>query len=130
MTEMTCETCTAFRICPHEPKREDYTDENKYLIDLESGVWSCKRTIQELCKENEALKEQVPIWHDLRKDPNDLPKRIGLCTEEVLISYKAPKPCSDFGYFRFDTKKWYSYETAERCKDEVIAWCEIPTFKE
>ena len=53
---MTCTDCPAFEICPEKPAREDYADENKYLIDLECGVWSCQKTIEKLCKENEQLK--------------------------------------------------------------------------
>lgn len=37
--------------------KEDYADENKYLIDLECGIWDCQKTIEKLCKENEQLKE-------------------------------------------------------------------------
>lgn len=54
---MTCTNCPAFKICPEKPTKEDYADENKYLIDLECGVWSCQKTIEKLCKENEQLKE-------------------------------------------------------------------------
>lgn len=54
---MTCTNCPAFKICPEKPVREDYADEDKYLIDLECGVWSCQKTIEKLCKENEQLKE-------------------------------------------------------------------------
>lgn len=51
MTDLrNCETCYAFRICPQKPKRENYTDENKYLIDLECGVWDCKTTVENLWK--------------------------------------------------------------------------------
>lgn len=56
---MTCTDCPAFEICPEKPAREDYADENKYLIDLECGVWSCQKTIEKLCKENEQLKAQL-----------------------------------------------------------------------
>lgn len=59
MNKITCEECMAYCICPQKPKRKDYADENKYLIDLECGVWSCKNTVQELCKENAKLKEQI-----------------------------------------------------------------------
>lgn len=54
-----CTNCPAFNICPEKPVREDYADENEYLIDLECGVWSCQKTIEKLCKENEQLKAQI-----------------------------------------------------------------------
>lgn len=56
---MTCTNCPAFKICPEKPTKEDYADENKYLIDLECGVWSCQKTIEKLCKENKQLKAQI-----------------------------------------------------------------------
>lgn len=56
---MTYTDCPAFKVCPEKPVRKDYADENKYLIDLESGVWSCQKTIEKLCKENEQLKQQI-----------------------------------------------------------------------
>lgn len=54
-----CTNCPAFKICPEKPVREDYTDENEYLIDLECGVWSCQKTIEKLCKENEQVKQKL-----------------------------------------------------------------------
>ena len=48
-----CDRCIAFNelnVCPQKPKREDYTDENSYLIDLESGVWNCQNAFKELHK--------------------------------------------------------------------------------
>lgn len=59
MEKVNCEECYCFRVCPQKPKREDYTDENKYLIDLECGVWSCHRTAETLFKENEELKRKL-----------------------------------------------------------------------
>lgn len=54
-----CVTCYAFRICPQKPKRENYTDENKYLIDLECGVWDCKTTVENLWKQLTQAKEII-----------------------------------------------------------------------
>ena len=48
-----CDSCIAFnelKVCPQKPKREDYTDENSYLVDLESGVWNCQNAFKELQK--------------------------------------------------------------------------------
>lgn len=69
MDKTTCEECPAWRICPQKPKREDYADEGKYLIDLESGVWSCKDTVQKVCGENARLKEQIEkMKSDVRRE--------------------------------------------------------------
>ena len=68
---MNCNNCPAFRVldaCPQKPKREDYKDENKYLIDLESGVWDCKKTVEILCKE---LKESVQLIKWLKGELKD-----------------------------------------------------------
>ena len=59
---MSCTECPAFRVfgvCPQKPKREDYKDENKYLIDLESGVWDCKTTIRILCQKIQDLEGEL-----------------------------------------------------------------------
>lgn len=66
-------------------------------------------------------------WHDLRKNPNDLPEKMGCGSKEVYISYI--DGTTDFACYRFDKERW------ERSEDEeivtnVIAWTEIPTFKE
>jgi hypothetical protein len=68
---MICTECPAFTvygICPQKPKREDYEDENKYLIDLESGVWDCKKTVEILCKE---LRESVQLIKWLKCELKD-----------------------------------------------------------
>ncbi len=65
---MNCDNCPAFGICPQKPNREDYTDENKYLIDLECGVWDCKKTVEILCKE---LKESVQLIKWLKSELKD-----------------------------------------------------------
>ena len=65
-------------------------------------------------------------WHDLRKDPNDLPK--------VVKEY-----ITNIGVMTFDRLKDRHLWTTPLCDacdyyeevtDEVIAWCEIPQFKE
>ncbi len=64
------------------------------------------------------LKAGRPQWHDLRKDPNDLPKD----TVSVLISRGIPRTSRA----RYNGK-WYGYYSDDEIED-VIAWCEIPTF--
>ena len=59
---MSCTECpafTVFGVCPQKPKREDYEDENKYLIDLEGGVWDCKTTIGILCQKIQDLEWEL-----------------------------------------------------------------------
>jgi len=65
----------------------------------------------------EGLKAGRPQWHDLRKDPNDLPKfrRNILVTCEYRSKLKKKR----------ETFEWdYNSEMPLH----AIAWCEIPTF--
>lgn len=63
-------------------------------------------------------KENDIVWHDLRKNPDDLPK------EKYGTYY-----CKLQGIVQF----FYSYVGFINGKfdnsNEVIAWCEIPTFE-
>ena len=70
----------------------------------------------------QGLKAGRPQWHDLRKDPNDLPKKNGeyFCKvnshwEKYGVKHFTLQP---YGYNRQWEGQGYS----------VIAWCEIPTF--
>lgn len=76
---MTCINCPAFKICPEKPVRKDYADENKYLIDLECGVWSCQKTIEKLCKENE---KNIKLFKELKEHCDKLEKEI-----EILANH-------------------------------------------
>lgn len=60
------------------------------------------------------LAEGKPKWHDLRKDPNDLPKENGIywCKWEDG-SYSTEHYFQDYGF-----------------GDYVIIWCELPKFEE
>jgi len=62
-------------------------------------------------------------WHDLRKDPNDLPEKIKL----VLIRLVG---CYVLGWY--DGIDFYNdCNKGEKIPKELfIAWCEIPQFKE
>ncbi|MBR4396576.1 MAG: hypothetical protein IKS93_01840 [Methanobrevibacter sp.] len=68
------------------------------------------------------LKACRPQWHDLQKDKNDLPKEydtVLVCTEDTDL-HRLYLLCN-YHYGKW----WFAYgETV----DDVIAWCEIPTF--
>ena len=72
--------------------------------------------------------ENGVVWHDLREDPNDLPPRLGLGSEEVYVQYDI-KGVTDFACYRFDKNIWERSEDDEQAVG-VIAWCKIPQFKE
>ena len=56
-------------------------------------------------------------WHDLRKDPNDLPK----VNQKVLLQIKDEgRPIIDF-YTRYGVWNFTN-------EYEAIAWCEIPKY--
>ena len=56
-------------------------------------------------------------WHDLRKDPNDLPNENG--EYWGYVEY--------FGILQH-RRVWYDYKWEAGIK--VIAWCELPKFEE
>ena len=80
----------------------------------------CTKTPFESAKDGflAGLKAGRPQWHDLQKDPKDLPKD----TVSVLISRGTPRTSRA----RYNGK-WYGYYSDDEIED-VIAWCEIPTF--
>ena len=68
--------------------------------------------------------DEHPIgWHDLRKDPEDLPKGFGVVI--IAIEQKNGHVRSDNGYY--DGKRWWIDE--EVVIPNVLAWMEIPKFK-
>ena len=64
------------------------------------------------------LKAGKQQWHDLRKNPNDLPN------DDRIVS---DQEGSNVRYVKFRNKWFYLDRTAEA---NVIAWCEIPKFEE
>lgn len=64
------------------------------------------------------LKAGRPQWHDLRKDPNDLPNN----TRQVLCAEKGGG--YSVGEYWEKEGGWGDRLLGE----EVIYWCEIPTF--
>lgn len=75
------------------------------------------------------LHEGQPKWHDLRKDPNDLPQKV---EDERQISDTVWIHIHNWG----TEEGHYDYRKCNwivRCRIvnlDVIAWCEIPQFKE
>lgn len=67
-------------------------------------------------------------WRDLRKAPNDLPKRNNELTDrsDVIITDKG------IAHYNFRKQKWYVHnvECDMSFSEVVIAWCEIPKYTE
>jgi len=62
------------------------------------------------------------VWHNLRKNPDDLPKKYGkywVCREQ---SYSPDTVTEEMQYGRAG---WCA-----DCQNDVIAWCETPKFDE
>ena len=87
----------------------------------------CTKSSFEIAKKSflAGLKAGRPQWHDLRKDPNDLPKNNAM----VLTRLKNKRlKISTFMENKFTI--WNKdYDTYTKLYD-VIAWCEIPKFEE
>lgn len=118
-----------------------YTEKVKELITIglaegrkegyEQGYEDCRHYAHDYYK---------PKWHDLRKEPNDLPKE----SEEVLAvysnTYGAKGLLTDKNHLRYKLVQYYLEEEigewlwVESGTDddihEVIAWCELPKFEE
>ena len=66
-------------------------------------------------------------WHDLRKNPDDLPEAIGggYESEYVLVMIGTPEWNSwEQAYYHHDKKLWSTYE------QNVFAWRYVEPFKE
>lgn len=67
-------------------------------------------------------KENGVVWHDLRKNPDDLPER----GYKVLAVYHDFDYTHLFAYLREDGV-WTT--NGHNAFDGIIAWCEIPKFE-
>lgn len=70
-------------------------------------------------------------WHDLRKDPNDLPKEEGM-----FLFYLYDKETRDTFYEVLGVARTYAdrdvmyIESMLWTFNDAIAWCEMPIYKE
>lgn len=94
-------------------------------------------------KENEKLKAQILKWHDLRKDPNDLPKcaeneqvifyvqeyykEIGKCKNHYCLGVYKKSFLNDDVKLFVERSKGYECEHSTEC---ILFWCELPKFEE
>lgn len=134
--------------------------ENKHwLSQIELGKWYSnaqyyyrprndkERNLMHYCYEegyNNGFSRGYPKWHDLRRDPNDLPKerkRVLLCIEVVRKKFENFKVYIEGIYDKGECLGEYDscwlYQEADKKvlteivdSQRVIAWCEIPQFKE
>lgn len=63
-----------------------------------------------------------PQWHDLRKDPKDLPK-------DNVVLIQTESNCHFIALYYPEEKWWGTYEMfSHEIHGKIIAWCELPTF--
>lgn len=70
----------------------------------------------------DGLAEGKPKWHDLRKNPDDLPKHSGLyCVQSGEVRE----------YVK-EEKSWFTvhFEPCMNRTEETYLWCELPKFEE
>ena len=98
-----------------EKLAEEWLDK-RYLKDM--GVRNpCKKAFLAGLK---AARQKM--WHDLRENPDDLPAE----NQEVLVYFTLPdKSKNDIMLAEFENNDFNFVDL-----QDVIAWCEIPTFKE
>ena len=71
------------------------------------------------------LKAGKPQWHDLRKNPNDLPDT----DRNVWVKRESEIECQIDNYYE-DDKGWGIMFREGYCTDDVVAWCELPKYIE
>ena len=100
-----------------KPDEEIYTD--GFLDGLAEGRKEGYEQGYEDCR-HYAHDYYKPKWHDLRKDPNDLPKDYGeyrvYYHDKIMSKYRNINLAFYGSYWRGNIK--------------VIAWCELPKFEE
>lgn len=126
------------------------TDEEKAKESLEKrkGEYWCIKTDNVYISYTEGYKdgyaEGKPKWHDLRKDPNDLPKkreRVLLCIEVARKKFENFKVYIEGIYDKGECLGEYDscwlYQEADKKvlteivdNQRVIAWTELPMFEE
>ena len=104
----------------YEPEKGD--DFN----DLGEVTWCADKV-----NDNDIEYQRKPIWHDLKKKPNDLPKEN---KESIVkyISYIGCHECYGIATYRFNQDE-QCYEWKFRhigSYEEILAWMEIPKFKD
>ena len=67
--------------------------------------------------------EKVNEWHDLRKNPNDLPDT----DRNVYVKRQSENECQIDNYYK-DDKGWGIMFRDGWCTDDVILWCELPVL--
>ena len=111
-----------------EEKAEEYANEIEYCDKVYNEISGGYTILYDKDQLIEAvmygLAEGKPKWHDLRKDPNDLPEQITL----VIMYIIGNAYCN--GWFNGDGWIIDNGNMKKIDCENVIAWCELPKFEE
>ena len=64
-------------------------------------------------------------WHDLRKNPADLPDLQNKTYSKVVITDKG-----SIAYYDYGDGFWYDFQDDYEIMSETTAWCYFPSFEE
>ena len=102
-----------------------------YDAEVDDVVYDDISRIDELLQLNKIVSKALEKsdkyrWHDLRKNPDDLPEDNGYgCSEYVLVMIGTPEWNSwEQAYYHHGKRLWSTYE------QDVFAWQYIEPFKE
>lgn len=112
--ERSCRNCKN----PYCTRTTEERQNKEVQVHFQYG-WECSDK-EKYLEHNSGL--QIIQWHNLRKDPSDLPKRYGkywVCREQ---GYSPDTVSEEMQYGRAG---WCA-----DCQNDVIAWCETPKFDE
>ena len=124
---------TIFGLMEHiRPKKCEVVNGGNRMTNKEAIEMFKTISIVEILKLNKIVidaleKADKCRWHDLRKNPDDLPEAIGggYESEYVLVMIGIPEWNSwEQAYYKHDKKLWSTYE------QNVFAWRYIEPFKE
>lgn len=97
----------------------------KYALERKKNLHLSQRDTNLICLAYlHGLKDGKPKWHDLRKNPNDLPQNVRGYL--ITLEYQT----ETFGTALEDCIKirWFNSGYTYTKFDNVIAWCELPRF--
>ncbi|MCQ2053164.1 MAG: hypothetical protein MJZ03_04435 [archaeon] len=106
-----------------EEKAEEYIKNVRTELENQTYWVDCTDEVKQAYLDG--LAEGKPKWHDVRKDPNDLPKLADTCfTWSITVANQNGEAC----IYNYRRSCW---QTCLFTKiDEPIKWCELPKFKE
>ena len=102
-------------------RAEEYAKENKKIIQCSCHNYDSEKDLKEAYLAGLKAARQE-MWHDLRKNPNDLP-----LVHSTILDENGDK-VEYIGHGEWQAYSEY-YERYIKV-DPPIAWCEIPTFEE